>query len=127
MSEEWVVHWTPRSERFVRKLGKGSVTDRIRQEVESLTTRPKRGKYFPKHDIYSLRIGTPGGEYRAIYQLIPEDHAILSVLRAGGIKELIDKWESTAAKRGSRALILRLMLIFAVALLSSMLVHLLRG
>lgn len=82
MSEEWVVHWTPRSERFVRKLGKGSVTDRIRQEVESLTTRPKRGKYFPKHDIYSLRIGTPGGEYRAIYQLIPEDHAILIILVA---------------------------------------------
>jgi len=52
---------------------------------------------------------------------------VLSVLRAGGIKELIDKWESTAAKRGSRALILRLMLIFSVALLSSMLVHLLRG
>jgi len=82
VSEEWVVHWSPRSERSIRKLGQGPITDRIRQEVDSLATRPKRGKYFPRHDVYSLRIGTPGGEYRAIYQLIPEDHAILIILVA---------------------------------------------
>jgi len=82
VSEEWIVHWSPRADRLIRKLGKGSVTDRIRQEIDSLATRPKRGKYFLQHDIYSLRIGTPGGEYRAIYQLIPEDHAILIILVA---------------------------------------------
>jgi len=82
VSKEWIVHWSPRSERFIRKLGKGQVTDRIRQEVDLLATRPKRGKYFPQQDVYSLRIGTPGGEYRAIYQLIPEDRAVLIILVA---------------------------------------------
>ena len=82
MSDQWVVHWSPRAERFARKLGKGPVRDRIRKEVDSLSSHPKRGKYFPNRDVYSLRVGTPGGEYRAIYQLIPERQAVLIILVA---------------------------------------------
>jgi hypothetical protein len=52
---------------MICKLGKGPVASRIREEVESLRERPRRGKYLPDKDVYSLRIGTPGGEYRAIY------------------------------------------------------------
>jgi len=96
VSKEWVVHWSPRSERCIRKLGKGPVTDRIRQEVNSLTTRPRRGKYLPSLDIYSLRIGTTGGEYRAIYQLISEDHAVLITLVASRehVYEILSRLDS---------------------------------
>ena len=51
MSDQWVVHWSPRAERFARKLGKGPVRDRIRKEIDSLSSHPKRGKYFPNHDV----------------------------------------------------------------------------
>jgi len=67
---------------MIRKLGKGPITSRIRAEIETLKERPRRGKYFPDKDVYSLRIGTPGGEYRAIYQLIPEDEVVLIILVA---------------------------------------------
>lgn len=82
MSDTWIVLWAPRAQKFARKLGKGSVRDRIRKEIDSLVAAPKQGKYFPSYDVYSLRIGTPGGEYRAIYQLIPEDQTLLIVLVA---------------------------------------------
>ena len=82
MSNNWLVHWSPRAEKFARKLGKGSIRDRIRKKIDSLATDPKQGKYFPSDDVYSLRIGTSGGEYRAIYQLIPEDKTVLIILIA---------------------------------------------
>ncbi len=82
MTEDWVIHWNTRAERFIRKLGKGPITNRIREKINALTHRPNHGKYFPSHDVYALRIGTPGGEYRAIYQLISEDHVILIILIA---------------------------------------------
>lgn len=93
MSPEWTVHWSPRAERMIHNIGKGPVTLRIRQEVESLKERPRRGKYFPDKDVYSLRIGTPGGEYRAIYQLIPADKAVLIVLVASrqNVYEILDR------------------------------------
>lgn len=82
MTPGWTVRWGPRAERAIHKLGKGPVASRIREEVETLKERPRRGKYFPDKDVYALRIGTPGGKYRAIYQLIPQDKAVLIILVA---------------------------------------------
>jgi mRNA interferase RelE/StbE len=82
MKDVWTIHWGPRAEQAIRKLGKGPVSFRIREAVETLKERPRRGKYFPDKGVYSLRIGTPGGEYRAIYQLIPEDKVVLIILIA---------------------------------------------
>lgn len=82
MSPRWTVRWGPRAERAIHKLGRGPVASGIREEVETLKERPRRGKYFSDKDVYALRMGTPGGEYRPIYQLIPQDKVVLTILVA---------------------------------------------
>ncbi len=52
----------------------------VQYELEAVTNARRVGDRY--YVTGFSRIGTPGGEYRAIYQLIPEDHVILIVLIA---------------------------------------------
>lgn len=66
------------------------ILKRLKESAERLTQSPKLGKQLSGYkNTYSYRIGTPGGEYRIIYELIPEDKAIFIFL-VGSREEVYD-------------------------------------
>jgi mRNA interferase RelE/StbE len=77
----WTIHIAPRVRKQLERIGDRAVVGRLRDAVERLALAPYRGKPLTGHaGVRSLRVGTPGGEYRVIYTAKEIDHAVLVAL-----------------------------------------------
>lgn len=76
----WKIKYNPSVRKKYEKLDK-HILIKLKEGADRLAKSPKLGKQLSGYkNTYSYRIGTPGGEYRIIYDLIPEDKTIFIFL-----------------------------------------------
>nr|APG79821.1 putative cytotoxic translational repressor of toxin-antitoxin stability system [uncultured bacterium] len=76
----WEVHGTTRVTKNLNKLQK-NICEAINKGLSNLGQNPFKGKTLKGYsNLRSLAITTPGGEYRIIYTLKPEDKVVLVIL-----------------------------------------------
>jgi mRNA interferase RelE/StbE len=74
----WTIHIAPRVCKQLEHTGDWAVVGRPKDAVEHLALAPYLGKPLTGHaGVRSLRVGTPGGEYRVIYTVRETDDAVL--------------------------------------------------
>ncbi|MBI1741698.1 type II toxin-antitoxin system RelE/ParE family toxin [Candidatus Acetothermia bacterium] len=69
----WELRYDPRVRSALEKLRDRAVLRRLEKAALRLKDRPERGKRLKGYEnrgLRSYRVGTPGGEYRILYQLI---------------------------------------------------------
>lgn len=76
----WEVHGTRRVVKILEKLGP-DIREAVERGFAELSQDPTKGKVLRGHKgLRSLAITTPGGEYRIVYSLKPEDKVVLVIL-----------------------------------------------
>jgi len=89
----WTLHYDSRVKRQLEKIHDRKVMHRLATSARRLETRPSLGKLLEGYrDVRSYRVGTPGGEYRILYRLIPEDQVVL-VLMIAPRDEVYERFE----------------------------------
>lgn len=79
----WELRYDPRVRSFLEKLRDRAIIRRIEASARRLQEQPDRGellKGYENRGLRSYRIGTPGGEYRILYQMRPRERVILVIL-----------------------------------------------
>jgi len=87
--------YSSQAKKTLDALGQG-IRKAVEKKTSTLREYPKeRGKKLSGNDLHSLRIGTPGGEYRAIYRVKDKQKDILIVLVAPREKvyDLLDRMD----------------------------------
>ena len=81
VEEPWELKYDPRVRKRLKRIRDKEIVRRIEGSALRLKERPYLGeplKGYP--NIRSYQIGTPGGEYRIIYQPIEEDRVVFILL-----------------------------------------------
>lgn len=79
--EPWTLCYDPRVRKCLEKIRDKAVIRRIKQAAAHLALAPYSGKELEGHPrVRSERVGTPGGEYRVLYQLLEEEREVFIVL-----------------------------------------------
>ncbi|MGB9663226.1 MAG: type II toxin-antitoxin system RelE family toxin [Moorellaceae bacterium] len=76
----WEVHGTRRVVKILEKLA-SNIKEAVERGFAELSQHPTKGKILRGHkSLRSLAVTTPGGEYRIVYSLKPEDKVVLVIL-----------------------------------------------
>lgn len=76
----WEVHGTRRINKILDGL-QAQIREAVERGFAELSQAPTKGKMLRSHKgLRSLPVTTPGGEYRIVYTLKPEDKVVLVIL-----------------------------------------------
>ncbi len=82
-AKPWELRYDPRVRSFLEKLQDRAIIRRLETAARRLQERPERGKLlqgYERRGLRSYRVGTPGGEYRILYQIRLRERVILVIL-----------------------------------------------
>jgi mRNA interferase RelE/StbE len=81
--ESWELRYDPRVRTYLEKLRSRAVVRRIEESAQRLQDHPELGKPLRRYEgigLRSYRLGTPGGEYRILYQLRKSERVVFVIL-----------------------------------------------